>query len=58
MASFTPQFKHKNNQKSFDLLCRKVLDAASTNVTTSTALRDSTSAVKVTTDPFQFWIAH
>ena len=37
-------------------MCRKVLDAVCTHVTSSTASRDS--AVKLTTDSYQFWVAH
>ena len=51
MVSYTPQFKHKNNQKA-----SKVLDAVCTHVTSSAALRDS--AVKLTTDTYKFWVAH
>ena len=56
MASYTPQFKHKNNQKSFIYLCRKVLDAVCTHVTSSAVSRDS--AVKLMTDTYKFWVAH
>ena len=38
------------------LLCRKVLDAVCTHVTSSAASRDS--AVKLTTDSYQFWVAY
>ena len=56
MVSYTPQFKHKNNQKSFNWLCRKVLDAVYIHVTSSAASSDS--AVKLTTGLYQFWVAH
>ena len=54
MVSYTLQFKHKNNQKaSFNYaeIC--------THVTSSAASRDhGDSAVKLTTDSYQFWVAH
>ena len=56
MALYTPQFKHKNNKKSFIYLCRKVLDAVCTHVTSSAASHDS--AVKLMPDSYQFWVAH
>ena len=56
MISYTPQCKHKKNQKTFNLLCRKVLDTVCTRVTSSAASRYS--AVKLTIDSFQFWVAH
>ena len=56
MASYTSQFKHKNNQKSFIYLSRKVPDAVCTHVTSSAASRDS--AVKLMTDSYQFLVAH
>ena len=37
-------------------MCRKVLDAVSTHVTSSAASRDS--AVKLMTDSYKFWVAH
>ena len=42
--------------KSFNWLCRKVLDAVCTHVASSAASRDS--AVKITTDSYQLWVAH
>ena len=54
MVSFAPQFKQKNQKASTD--CKKVLDAVCTNVTSSAASRDS--AVKLTTDSYQFVVAH
>ena len=48
---------YKNNQKASDsLLCRKVLDVVCTHVTSSAASHDG--AVKLTTDSYQFWVAH
>ena len=55
MVSCTPQLKHKNKKK-FIQLCRKVLDAVCTHATSSAASRDS--AAKLTTDSYQFWVAH
>ena len=51
MVSYTPQFKHKNNQKASFNCCRKVLNAVCTYVTSSAVSRDS--AVKLTTDSYQ-----
>ena len=56
MVSYTTQFKHRNNQKSFIYLCRRVLDAVCTHVTSSVASRDS--AVKLTTDSYQFFVEY
>ena len=56
MISYTPQIKHKNKSKSFILLCKKVLDAVCTHVTSSATSRDSVA--KLTTDSYQFWVAH
>ena len=56
MVSYTSQFKHINNHKSFIELYRKVLDAVCTHVTSSAASRER--AVKLTTDLYQFWVAH
>ena len=47
MVAYTPQFKHKNNQKASFNCAEKVLDAVFTHVTSSAASRDS--AVKLTT---------
>ena len=43
-------------KKSFNWLCRKVLDAVYTHVTSSAASRDS--VVKLTTDSYQFKFEH
>ena len=60
MVSYKPQFKHKNNNNNkiikLQLTCRKVLDVACTHLTPSAASRDS--AVILTTDSYQFWVAH
>ena len=52
MVSYTPQFKHKNNKKKTS----KVLYVVCTHVTSSAVSHES--AVKLTTDSYQFWIAH
>ena len=58
MISYTPQFKKQKIIKKFLLTMQtlKVLDAACTHVTSSAASRDS--AVKLSTDSYQFCVAH
>ena len=56
MVTYTTQLNTKNYQKHFNWQCRKVLDDVRTHVTSSAASRDS--AVKLTTDSYQFWVAH
>ena len=51
MVSYRPQFKHKIIKK-LQLTVQKVC----THVTSSAASRDN--AVKLTTDSYQFWVAH
>ena len=55
MLSYTPQFKHEITKK-LHLTCSKVLGAVCTHLASSAASRDS--AVKLTTDSYQFWVAH
>ena len=46
----------ENNQKASTDFVERLLDAVCTHATSSAASRDS--AVKLTTDSYQFWVAH
>ena len=62
MVSYTPQFKHKKNNKKkpLQITVQKgagcCMPAVCTHVASSAAPRDI--AVKLATDSYQFWVAH
>ena len=55
MVSYTLQLKHTKNQKAATD-CRMVMDAVCTHFTSQAVSRYI--AVKLTTDSYQFWVAH
>ena len=59
MVSYTPQFKHKNNQEaSTDCAERCWMLYVTVWRQKQRCARGSALPVKLTTDSYQFWVAH
>ena len=56
MLLYTPQFKHKNNQKASTDCAERCLMLYVNHETSSATSRNS--SVKLMTDSYQFWVAH